>query len=38
MSRYGRIDVLLNNGGLGGQRCPFIEKTLDEYEQVMNVK
>jgi NAD(P)-dependent dehydrogenase (short-subunit alcohol dehydrogenase family) len=35
---FARIDVLVNNGAIGGQRAPFHEKTLDEYDSVMSVK
>ncbi len=34
--RMGRIDVLVNNAGLGGQ-TPVVEMTDDEWDRVLNV-
>ncbi|ORY27810.1 hypothetical protein BCR39DRAFT_537390 [Naematelia encephala] len=35
--KYGRVDCVVNNGAVGGHRCSFHEKSLDEYEEVMRV-
>lgn len=35
-ARLGRLDVLVNNAGLGGQ-TPVIEMTDDEWDRVLNV-
>ncbi|RSH90324.1 hypothetical protein EHS25_001658 [Saitozyma podzolica] len=36
-AKYGRVDCLVNNGALGGNRCNVHEKPLQEYEDVMRV-
>jgi len=35
-ARFGRLDVLVNNAGLGGQ-TPVIEMTDEEWDRVLNV-
>lgn len=35
-ARFGRLDVLVNNAGLGGQ-TPVVEMTDDEWDRVLNV-
>lgn len=35
-ARFGRMDVLVNNAGLGGQ-TPVIDMTDDEWDRVLNV-
>ncbi|HEY0225191.1 MAG TPA: SDR family NAD(P)-dependent oxidoreductase, partial [Mycobacterium sp.] len=35
-ARLGRIDVLVNNAGLGGQ-TPVVDMTDDEWDRVLNV-
>ena len=35
-ARFGRIDVLVNNAGLGGQ-TPVVEMTDEEWDRVVNV-
>ena len=35
-ARYGRLDVLVNNAGLGGQ-TPVIDMTDEEWDRVLNV-
>lgn len=37
VEKAGRIDVLVNNAGLGGQTPPVIEMTDDEWDRVLNV-
>ncbi|SFJ64299.1 3alpha(or 20beta)-hydroxysteroid dehydrogenase [Halobacillus dabanensis] len=36
VERFGRIDVLVNNAGIL-KRKPFVEMTLDEYQQLIDV-
>lgn len=35
--RYGRLDVLCNNAGIGGPRKRIHEYSMEEWDQVMNV-
>lgn len=34
---YGRLDIGINNAGIGGQFARFIDQTVDDYNRVMNV-
>lgn len=36
LDRWGRLDVLVNNAGLGGQ-TPLVDMTDDEWDRVLNV-
>lgn len=37
VDRYGRLDIAVNNAGVGGERRRIQEQTNESYEQVMNV-
>jgi NAD(P)-dependent dehydrogenase (short-subunit alcohol dehydrogenase family) len=37
VSRWGRLDVLFNNAGLGGASGPLDETTVEEYDLTMDV-
>src|SRR5258708_12966066 len=36
-SRFGRLDVLVNNAGIGGPAAPLSEVTLEQWDEVMNI-
>ncbi len=36
-ARLGRLDVLVNNAGLGGETPPVIDMTDDDWDRVLNV-
>jgi 3-oxoacyl-[acyl-carrier protein] reductase len=36
VAAFGRIDILLNNAGIGGN-TPFLETTLEEWERILRV-
>ena len=35
--RFGRLDVLVNNAGIGGPTAPLAEVTLDDWDEVMDI-
>lgn len=37
VERYGKLDIAVNNAGVGGERRYFQDQTNESYEQVMNV-
>ncbi|MCP3022924.1 SDR family NAD(P)-dependent oxidoreductase [Cupriavidus basilensis] len=37
LARMGRIDVLVNNAGIGDQALPTLEQTLDAFDRVLAV-
>src|SRR5258708_34928465 len=36
-SRFGRLDVLVNNAGIGGPAAPTSEITLEQWDEVMDI-
>ena len=34
---FGRIDILVNNSGIGGPTCPVVDLKLEDWLQVLNV-
>lgn len=37
VERYGKLDIAINNAGVGGERKRIQDQTNESYEQVMNV-
>jgi 3-oxoacyl-[acyl-carrier protein] reductase len=37
LARTGRIDVLVNNAGIGGKAAPLWEQTLDDWRRVIDI-
>ncbi|MBL8291933.1 MAG: glucose 1-dehydrogenase [Bryobacterales bacterium] len=37
LTRTGRIDVLVNNAGIGGKAAPLWEQTLEDWNRIINI-
>lgn len=37
LARTGRIDVLVNNAGIGGKAAPLWEQTLEDWSRIINI-
>lgn len=37
MSRFGRLDILMNNAGVGGSHWPIVDYPEDEFDRVMSI-
>lgn len=37
MERFGRLDVIFNNAGIGGQRAKIADMSLDAWHQVVSI-
>ncbi len=36
-TRFGKLDVLVNNAGIGGPAAPVSEVTLEQWDEVLNI-
>lgn len=37
MEKYGKIDILINNAGIGGEGTPFLELTEEKWDMMMDI-